>query len=69
MGIHSTCEITKEHALEFIQDGINRADKEQLGSILFALYGDATLLNFKVVDNYNKEQGLKWVNIKNRFGF
>lgn len=57
MGAHSTMQITRDDALQYIIDGLFKSSDAELEDILFQLYGDKTLYRFDIVSEYDYESG------------
>lgn len=52
MGVHTTCSITREDAIQEIIRKLFNASDDELSSMMFALYGDETLQNYRIVYGY-----------------
>jgi len=65
MSVYSTCDITREDAIEAILAKIFLASDDQLEDMMFELYGkegleDTCLSNFRTVDSYDDSNYKKW---------
>lgn len=52
MGSYSTIEITRKDAEDLIRNKINSSSDSQLSDMLFSMYRDEHLYNYRIVDNY-----------------
>lgn len=57
MGVYSTLDITRNDALKEIMGKILTADDSELEEILFTLFSEKTLNNFRIVNEYEFEDG------------
>lgn len=53
-------EITRVDALDLIARKIAKCNDEKLADVLFALFGDETLLNFTIVYDYSSDWYIKY---------
>ena len=68
MSVYTTCEITKEDALELIMKILSFATNKQLADMLFDLYAEDTLYNFKIINNYeDSDWDHKYCDIEHEF--
>lgn len=60
MGAHSTMEITRADALRLIRDSLEEASDDEVSRILYDLWGDKRLYNFRIVYDYDDSTGLNY---------
>lgn len=60
MGAHSTMEITRRDAMSLIREALEEASDEEINRVLYDLWGDKRLYNFRIVSDYEDCTGLNF---------
>jgi hypothetical protein len=60
-------EITREDAVKLIQNELAKMTKQQLEETLFTLYADNKLYNFNLVEDYNGDWDIKFIDRQDEF--